>query len=250
MSRRVTAHSARYDTGVPVYEDLHIRRGSCGGHHGQGLADDHFVQHSSGVGFGLLECVLARPELRVDRYGQLGDSLAFLFALSSTSDGPLLYRAACLNSILWMTGESGELLAVVAGVVALRLSGRDWWYAVICINGADEDPAYRHGSSFPLYGERAALAADLKLDEIPIDEGLGDAVDVDHARGLISFTMSRDERRRGRPCPSEDGAQRSRRRACRSSHALIRRVRWPIWWRGGRGSLGCVGWPVGCRAWT
>jgi hypothetical protein len=93
-----------------------------------------------------------------------------------------------------MASESGEfLLPVVAGVMALRLRGCDLWYAVLHIDGADEDPTYRHGFASPLYRERDALVADLELDEIPIDQEIGDEVDVDHARALISFTMSRDE---------------------------------------------------------
>jgi hypothetical protein len=75
----------------------------------------------------------------------------------------------------------------------LRLRGRDSWYAILWTDGADEDPAYRHGSASPLYETREALVADLGLDEVPIDDEMGEEVDVDRARALIGSGMSRDE---------------------------------------------------------
>jgi len=93
----------------------------------------------------------------------------------------------------WMIADPAELLPTVAAVMPIRLGGRDWWYVVLWTDNDCEDSAYRHGSASPLYSDRDALVRDLDLDGIPVDDEVGWAVDVDRARALLSFTMSRDE---------------------------------------------------------
>jgi hypothetical protein len=83
---------------------------------------------------------------------------------------------------------------VVAGLISLQLRARNYWYAVLCSNpAADEDPAYRHGTDHPLYLDRDTLVADLERDGFAVDADLAGAVDVDHARSLIGYAMTRDE---------------------------------------------------------
>lgn len=89
--------------------------------------------------------------------------------------------------------ETTEASARVAAVMPIRLSGREWWYVVLWTDNDCEDFAYRHGSASPLYRDRDALAADLDSDGIPVDDEVGWRVDVDHAREVLGFTMSRDE---------------------------------------------------------
>lgn len=83
---------------------------------------------------------------------------------------------------------------VVAGLISLHLRGRNYWYAVLYSNPpTPEDPAYRHGTGHPLYLERDALVADLAIDGIPIDADLAGSVNVDQARDLVGYAMTRDE---------------------------------------------------------
>lgn len=93
-----------------------------------------------------------------------------------------------------MTSSDSAEEPVVAGLMALRLGGRDYWYGVLYLNPpAEEDPAYRHGSASPLYLYKEALVADLEADRIPIDADLAGEVDVDRARALVGYDMSRGE---------------------------------------------------------
>lgn len=93
-----------------------------------------------------------------------------------------------------MSGAAANGSSAVAGLIALRLRGRDLWYAILYLDPpADEDPVYRHGTASSLYVDAAGLVADLTRDAIPVDEDAGGMVDVDHARALIGFEMSRDD---------------------------------------------------------
>ncbi|MCB0911076.1 MAG: hypothetical protein KDB60_05590 [Propionibacteriaceae bacterium] len=93
-----------------------------------------------------------------------------------------------------MSSESVQPAALVAGLVSLRLRGRDYWYAVLYADPpAEEDPAYRHGDDHPLYVDQAALVADLGQNGIPIDEEPAGSVDVDRARAVVGYRMSREE---------------------------------------------------------
>ena len=93
-----------------------------------------------------------------------------------------------------MSNDSDKAAAVVAGLMSLRLHGRDHWYAVLCLGSPnEEDAAYRHGADHPLYVEQGALVSDLTRDGIPIDVDMAGSVDVDRARSLVGFEMSRDE---------------------------------------------------------
>ncbi len=81
-----------------------------------------------------------------------------------------------------------------AFVMSLRLQGADYWYAILIdVPDIDDDPAYCHGAGLPLYRDRDALLADLGADGIPVGDGWGRNVDVDRARTLIRYEMSRDD---------------------------------------------------------
>lgn len=93
-----------------------------------------------------------------------------------------------------MSGDSDQTPAVVAGLVSLRLLGRDYWYAMLFVGSPnEEDPAYRHQAEHPLYVEQEALVSDLARDGIPIDAEMAGSVDVDRARALVGYEMSRDD---------------------------------------------------------
>lgn len=97
-----------------------------------------------------------------------------------------------------MISEPTESLLTVASVMPTRLLGRDWWYAILwtgpdCADFDCADFAYRHNAASPLYSDRDALAHDLKIDGITINENIGWAVNVDQARELLHFSMSRDD---------------------------------------------------------
>lgn len=84
--------------------------------------------------------------------------------------------------------------SVVAGLMSLRLDGRDYWYAMLYRDPPPDDvPAYRHDGAHPLYPEREALVSDLVSDAIPIDAELAGSADADRGRALVSHHMSRDE---------------------------------------------------------
>lgn len=83
---------------------------------------------------------------------------------------------------------------VVGGLISLELCGRNYWYAVLYSDPpTPEVPAYRHGTDHPLYLDRDTLVADLERDGFAVDADLAGAVDVDHARSLIGYTMTCDE---------------------------------------------------------
>lgn len=93
-----------------------------------------------------------------------------------------------------MSSDSDQTPAVVAGLMSLRLLGRDYWYAMLYLGRPnEEDPAYRHGADHPLYIEQDALVSDLTSDGIPIDADMAGSVDVDRARAVVGYEMSRDE---------------------------------------------------------
>ena len=90
--------------------------------------------------------------------------------------------------------DSHHTPALVAGLMCLGLRGRNYWYALLYSDPpTDEDAAYRHGTDHPLYLERDALIADLARDGIPIDAEMAGSVDVDRARALVGYEMTRDE---------------------------------------------------------
>ena len=93
-----------------------------------------------------------------------------------------------------MSSDSDQTPAVVAGLMSLRLHGRDYWYAMLYLGSPnEEDPAYRHAADHPLHVEQDALVSDLTRDGIPIDADMAGSVDVDRARALVGYEMSRDE---------------------------------------------------------
>jgi hypothetical protein len=92
-----------------------------------------------------------------------------------------------------MRSDSVEEPSVVAGLMRLRSRGADYFYALLYRDAPDDDvPVYCHGERHPLYGEQVVLIADLAKDGIPIDEELTGSVDVDHARAVVGFQMSRE----------------------------------------------------------
>ncbi|MGV8849384.1 MAG: hypothetical protein ACOH16_07545 [Propionibacteriaceae bacterium] len=99
-----------------------------------------------------------------------------------------------MNESVVTRSDFSYLPPVRSGVIALRLRCNDYWYAMLYLEPEpEEDPVYRHGSSPLLYRERAALLADLALDGFPVHDDLSHQIDVDGARALIGFEMSRDE---------------------------------------------------------
>lgn len=93
-----------------------------------------------------------------------------------------------------MSSVSDHTPAVVAGLMSLRLHRRDYWYAMLYLGDPnEEDRAYRHGANHPLYVEQDALVSDLTRDRIPIDADMAGSADVDRARALVGYEMSRDE---------------------------------------------------------
>lgn len=93
-----------------------------------------------------------------------------------------------------MRSDSVGQPSVVAGVMQLRLRGGDYFYAMLYLDPpADEEPVYRHSQHHPLYSEQSALVADLDRDAIPVDADMTGSIDVDRARAVVGFRMSREE---------------------------------------------------------
>lgn len=79
-----------------------------------------------------------------------------------------------------------------AGLIALRMHGRDLWRARAFPADPEAPEVYVHDGRV-LYESRDALLADLAADGLSVDHDLTGAVDIDAARSVLSSNMSIDE---------------------------------------------------------
>lgn len=88
---------------------------------------------------------------------------------------------------------SSERVDAVGYLAELTIDGRIFFYAMVSIDGSDDDVVYRRGTRLPIYSRLEDLRADLDVDLVRAEEGFFGGFDLDAAWVAVHALRDSDD---------------------------------------------------------